>query len=104
MTAFEAKNAGNEASDLMKKMGIDWVTFEGQKMTYKEEGESPFYKLIVQVMGAKLEQNPQVKNVLLETGDLTLKPDHFDADAATLRAWQYYAIWTQFRSSLEAKK
>jgi hypothetical protein len=35
MTAFEAKAAGDLGSENMKKMGIDWVTFQGQRMEYK---------------------------------------------------------------------
>src|SRR5262249_52307840 len=35
MTAFDAKHAGDVGSENMKKMGIDWVTFEGQQMKYK---------------------------------------------------------------------
>jgi hypothetical protein len=38
----------------MKKMGIDWVTFEGKRIKYwsKEKGEH--YRLIVEAMRAKL--------------------------------------------------
>lgn len=57
LIAFEAKNAGNSAGDNMKKMGIDWVTFEGKRMIYREKGESDFYKLILEIERAKLMQN-----------------------------------------------
>src|ERR1700692_25855 len=30
MTAFEAKDAGTAAEENMRKMGIDWVSFEGK--------------------------------------------------------------------------
>src|ERR1700721_1523819 len=32
MTAFEAKDAGTAAEENMRKMGIDWVTFEGKRI------------------------------------------------------------------------
>src|SRR5208283_2908942 len=32
LTAFDAKDAGTFAEDNMRKMGIDWVTFEGKRM------------------------------------------------------------------------
>ncbi len=103
MTAFEAKDAGDEANAVMKKLGIDWVTFEGKKMRYLEKGESPFYKLIKEVMRAKLAQNPRVREVLLQTGDLKLKPDHHDSEGPELKAWRYYEIWMDLRTELQKK-
>ena len=38
MTAFEAKDAGTLAEANMRKMGIDWVTFEGRRMPYRVAG------------------------------------------------------------------
>src|SRR3989440_2360756 len=35
LTAFEAKRAGDIGSRNMAKMGIDWVTFEGEQMPYR---------------------------------------------------------------------
>src|SRR5881227_2050987 len=35
LTEFDAKKAGDLASQNMKKMGIDWVTFEGKQMPYR---------------------------------------------------------------------
>ena len=97
MTAFAAKDAGNIGSENMKKMGIDWVSFEGKHLVYKERGESPFYFLILDVMKAKLNQNPEVKKILLQTDKLILKPDHHDNEAKHLKAWQYYEIWMKLR-------
>lgn len=96
MTGFEAKHAGDIASENMKKMGIDWVTFEGKKMVYKEPGKSPFYYLIVEAMRAKLEQNKNVALLLRQTEGLVLRPDH-DTKPLDLLAWQYYQIWMDFR-------
>ena len=33
MTAFEAKSAGTLAEENMKKIGIDWVTFDGKTVS-----------------------------------------------------------------------
>ena len=99
-TAFQAKDSGNFGNQVMKELGINWVTFEKTKMVYMEAGESPFYKLIVEVMRAKLEQNPNVKKVLNQTGDLKLRPDHHDNEGAELKAWKYYDIWMMLRGEL----
>src|SRR5580692_5062201 len=37
MTAFEAKDAGTVAEDNMRKLGIDWVTFEGRRIQYRSK-------------------------------------------------------------------
>jgi predicted NAD-dependent protein-ADP-ribosyltransferase YbiA (DUF1768 family) len=100
MTAFEAKGAGDFAFAAMKKAKIDWVSFEGKRFPYwsKEKGEH--YKLILEAMRAKLEQNPEVKKILLSTGNLTLRPDHFQEDNAPPE-WRYFEVWMQLRKELQ---
>jgi predicted NAD-dependent protein-ADP-ribosyltransferase YbiA (DUF1768 family) len=54
-------------------------------------------------MRAKLEQNPKVREILLATGDLVLRPDHIqEADAPP--EWQYFRIWMDIRGELQAKR
>jgi hypothetical protein len=84
----------------MKKMGITWVTFEGQQFEYRPEQPGEHYRLIVEAMRAKVLQNPEVRKVLLATGDLILKPDHKQEPNA-LAAWRYYDILMQIRSELQ---
>jgi len=102
MTAFEAKNAGSLAEENMKKMGIDWVTFEGRRMTYWTPEKGDHYRIIVAAMRAKLEQNPEVGRLLLATGDLVFKPDHIQEPNAP-PAWEYFNIWMELRSELREK-
>lgn len=107
MTGFDAKHAGDAGSANMKKMGITWVSFEGKRFEYKpatpglprsERGEH--HRLIVEATRAKVEQNPEVKRVLLATGDLVLKPDHRQEPDAPA-AWRYYEILTGIRTELK---
>jgi predicted NAD-dependent protein-ADP-ribosyltransferase YbiA (DUF1768 family) len=100
MTAFAAKHAGDVAEANMKKMGIDWVTFEGRQMEYRAPGKSDFYKLIVAATREKVRQNPDVQKVLLATGDLVLLPDHHQETNAPL-AWHYFEILMQIRTELQ---
>jgi predicted NAD-dependent protein-ADP-ribosyltransferase YbiA (DUF1768 family) len=103
LSGFEAKRAGDLASANMKKIGIDWVTFEGKRMEYKPKVPGEHYKLIVEATREKVRQNPEVKKVLLATGDLVLEPDHHqETDAAT--AWRYYEILTNIRTELQKEK
>ncbi len=102
LTAFDAKNAGGQGSGAMKRMGIDWVSFEGRRFAYRPQEPGEHYELIVAAMRAKLEQNSEVKRVLLATGDLMLRPDHRQ-DADLPAAWKYCEIWMQLRKELQAE-
>ena len=96
MTAFEAKRAGDLGSENMKRMGITWVSFEGKRMEYRPVAPGDHYRLIVAATREKVRQNPEVKRVLLGTGDLILKPDHHQESNAPA-AWRYYEILMQIR-------
>jgi len=83
----------------MRRLKIDWVTFEGKRMTYRSAVMGEHYRLIVAAMRAKLEQNPKVREVLLSTGDLILMPDHVQ-EPGEPPEWQYCKIWMQIRGEL----
>ena len=99
MTAFDAKAAGTLAEENMQRMGIDWVTFEGKRFPYRSAKPGEHYRLIVEATRAKVDQNPEVKRVLLSTGDLILKPDHH-GEPNPPPEWKYYEILTQIRTEL----
>lgn len=101
MTGFEAKDAGTLAERNMRILGIDWVTFEGGRMVYRSLKKSAHYRLIVEAMRAKLEQNPKVREILISTGDLVLLPDHIQ-EATPPPEWRYHRIWMDLRSELAA--
>jgi hypothetical protein len=49
-----------------------------------------------------MEQNPKVREILLETGQLVLRPDHTpEADAPP--EWRYYEIWMEIRRELQGR-
>jgi predicted NAD-dependent protein-ADP-ribosyltransferase YbiA (DUF1768 family) len=100
MTAFEAKRAGDLGSENMKRMGITWVTFEGNQIEYRPAAPGEHYRLIVAATREKVRQNPEVKRVLLATGNLVLKPDHRQENNAPA-AWRYYEILMQIRTELQ---
>jgi len=100
MTAWDAKSAGDAAYENMKKMGIDWVTFEGAMMPYWSKTKGEHFRIIVEAMRAKLEQNSKVREILLSTGDLTLLPDHYQ-EADPPAEWRYFNIWMDLRAELQ---
>lgn len=97
MVAFEAKRAGELAEENMKKLGIDWVSFEGRRFPYRSAKPGEHYALIVEAMRAKLRDNPNVRSVLESTGDLVLRPDHHQEPDAPPE-WRYFEIWMQLRA------
>ena len=100
LASFEANKAGALAEDNMKQMGIGWVSFEGRRFDYRPKEPGEHYRIIVAAMREKLAQNPEVKKVLLATGDLILKPDHHQEPDAPA-AWRYFDIWMQLRAELQ---
>lgn len=103
MTAFDAKRAGDLAEKNLMQLGITWVSFEGRHMEYRPTKPGEHYQLIVAAMREKLRQNPEVKKVLLATGDLILRPDHHQEPNAPA-AWRYYDIWMQIRAEIRKQK
>jgi predicted NAD-dependent protein-ADP-ribosyltransferase YbiA (DUF1768 family) len=103
MVAFEANRAGSLASANMERMKISWVSFEGKQFEYKPGKPGEHYRLIVAATWEKVKQNPEVKKVLLSTGDLILKPDHHQEPNAPA-AWKYFEILMQIRKELRAGK
>src|SRR5262249_49827004 len=53
MVAFEAKDAGTAAEENMRRLRIDWVTFEGKRIGYRSMKKTEHYRLIVDAMRAK---------------------------------------------------
>ena len=103
LSAFEAKSAGDLGLRISKKLGIDWVSFEGKKMLYWSAEKGEHYRLIREAMKEKLKQNPEVKRILLATGNLKLLPDHHQEENAPAE-WKYFQIWMELRSELQHAK
>lgn len=99
MAGFEAKRAGDLASANMRRLGIDWVTFDRKRFPYRPDKPGEHYRLIVAATKAKVCQNSSVASVLRSTGDLILRPDHRQEPGAPL-AWRYCEILMQIRTEL----
>ena len=103
MVAFVAKEAGDLAKPLMKKLGITWLSFEGEKIEYKGSGKSRHYDLIYAATWEKVKQNPKVKSILLKTGNLNLKPDH-NQKPSSPPAYKYFKIYMKIRKQLQEQQ
>src|SRR5882757_5133042 len=47
LSSFEAKHAGDVAEQNMKRMGVHWVSFEGERFEYRPATPGRHYELIV---------------------------------------------------------
>ena len=66
-------------------------------------GSEYHYQLIYQIIEAKVYQNPKIKNLLIKTGNLILKPDHVQPENAP-KAYAYHEILMSIRSELQKTK
>lgn len=101
LSDWDSKNAGTEANALNKKAGIEWISYKDKKFYYRDGGEGSAYhlELITRATKAKIEQNPKIKELLLKTRGLLLRPDHKqnEADPASYR---YFDILMKIREDL----
>jgi hypothetical protein len=102
MAGFEAKNAGDAANAILKKLGIKWVSYKGQRFEYKDKGagSARHYELVYAITKAKVEQHPELTRLLKATAGLNLRMDH-EIRADDPPAYQTPAILTRIREELE---
>lgn len=99
MDGFPAKKAGDIANANMKKMGIKYITYQGQKIEYNGSGMNRHYEIIYQASKNKVLQNPALKELLLSTKDLKFFPDH-KQQANPNPAYLYHEIYMKIRSEI----
>jgi len=103
MSGFESKAAGDAANANMKQLGIKWITYKGKKIEYKTEtGKVEHYNIIYRASEQKVLQNPEIKNLLLRTGNLKFLPDHTQQPNPD-PAYLYFDIFMKIRSGLSNK-
>lgn len=101
LSMWESKRAGDVANEINKANGIKFVSYKGRRFDYKDMGEGSqyHYKLIRGAMEAKVFQNENIKELLLKTKGLVLKPDH-KIKASKPPAYKYHVIYMDIRSNL----
>lgn len=96
MDGFQAKKAGDIANENMKKLGIKYITYLGQKIEYNGSGMNRHYEIIYQASKNKILQNPALKELLLSSKDLKFFPDH-KQQANPNPAYLYHEIYMKIR-------
>jgi predicted NAD-dependent protein-ADP-ribosyltransferase YbiA (DUF1768 family) len=102
LTAFEAKRAGDEARKVFEAAKEKpFMTYRGRRFdSWGSEEDRKFHlDVIERATRAKVEQNPAVKELLLRTGELVLKPDHHQPKDAP-PSFFYFEILMRLRAEL----
>jgi len=103
MSGFEAKKAGDLANENMKKLGIKWITYQGEKIEYNSDsGQIKHYNIIYKASLEKVKQNENIKNLLLQTKSLKFKPDHTQQPNPK-PAYLYFDIYMRIRNEIKAE-
>lgn len=100
LSGFEAKKAGDLASENMKKLGVNWVTYQGQKIDYTGADNAAHYDLILRASRAKLAAHPHLIKLLKSTKDLKFLPDHKQKPDAPA-SYKYHEIYMKLRAELK---
>ena len=103
MVGNEAKSAGTMANKIYADFSLKNVNWGEHFFDYVDhaEGSAYHYALIKRVLKAKLDQTPGLWELLLSTGDLTLRPDHKPGvnDPASYRYFEIYMVLRSERQS-----
>lgn len=99
MSGFEAKKAGDLANANMKKLGIKWITYKGDKIEYNGKDTEKHYQLILRACRAKLAASPQLTNLLKKTQNLKFLADHKQRPDSP-PAYKYHEIYMKLRAEL----
>lgn len=96
MSGFESKKAGDMANANMKKLGIKWLTYKGEKIEYVGRDFEKHYDIILRASRAKLEADCELTDLLRRTGKLKFLADHKQGPN-TLPAYKYHEIYMKIR-------
>ncbi|MGZ3691300.1 MAG: NADAR family protein [Pseudobdellovibrio sp.] len=96
MSSFEAKHAGDIGGENMKKLGIKWITYKGQKLDYHGADQDKHYDIILRATKAKLAAHPEIKELLMKTKGLKFFPDHHQGPHDP-PAYHYFDIYMKLR-------
>ena len=103
MSGWDAKKAGDEANEVYKKNPeLKLINYHDHFFAAKDgaEGSAFHLALITRATEAKINQNPKIKELLLKTRGLILKPDH-KVNAGEPPSYEYYNILMKIRDGLK---
>ena len=96
----KAKEAGKVANRIMKENGFNLISYSEEFFDYKDmaDGSDFHYQIIFRAIREKVIQNEPIKKLLLKTGNLILRPDHYQG--ARPQSYYYHDILMLIREEL----
>jgi predicted NAD-dependent protein-ADP-ribosyltransferase YbiA (DUF1768 family) len=103
LSGFDAKHAGDVAKKILGAAGMLSMSYGGRRFEPHGSPEDQAYHLAVveRATRAKVLQNAAVRDLLVATGDLVLRPDH-DQGADATAAYHYFDILMKLRAELRS--
>ena len=98
MVGLEAKDAGNLANAIYKKLGLSNINWGSHFFNYIDHasGSEFHYVLVKRAIKAKLNQNSGLWDLLMRTGCLELKSDH-QMNESDPASFHYHKILMELR-------
>lgn len=101
LSGWEAKDAGKIANQIYLEHQLTWINYGKRLFIYTDgtEGSQFHLELITRAIRAKILQNQSLKELLVKTKGLVLRPDHqMKKDAPS--SFYYYEILMRLREAL----
>ena len=101
LSGWSSKEAGNHANKIYKDKNFLWINYKDHKFNYTDQAEgSKFHlELITRATKEKINQNEEIKKLLIKTRGLILKPDH-NIDDSYPPSYKYHEILMKIRDEL----
>ena len=99
MSSWDSKTAGNEANAIYEQHKLKFISYKDHQFLSKDgkEGSNFHLALITRAIREKVNQNPKIKDLLLQTKGLILKPDHTQGEKDP-PAYKYHEILMRIRN------
>lgn len=101
LSGWDSKNAGNLANEVYANNKFKWINYQDHKFSYTDMAEGSDFHLILitRAIREKVNQNEEIKILLLKTKGLKLKPDHFMSDRVPA-SFKYHEILMTIRDEM----
>lgn len=101
MSSWDSKTAGNNANQIYFDNKFKEINYFNHKFIYTDgkEGSQFHLELITRAIREKILQNPKLKELLIQTKGLVLRPDHYMSEKV-FPSFKYHEILMKIRDDL----
>ncbi|MFA6236865.1 MAG: hypothetical protein WC635_06010 [Bacteriovorax sp.] len=101
LSSWDSKSAGDLANKIYKANKFSLINYKDHKFNYNDgrAGSAFHLDLITKAITGKINQNPAIKKLLIQTKGLILKPDH-KMKEDSLGSYKYHEILMKIRDEI----